>query len=120
MRAGRIDLGLLQKDVAVRMGVDEATVTNWELGSTDPEERFIPRLVAFLGYNPLPDPRTPGEAIRRNRLTLGLSLTALAARAGVDPAAVARLEANRRGSARRPTEAVLRVLGLGGKTPPSG
>ena len=94
------------------MGVDTATVTNWELGNTEPEERFIPRLVAVLSYNPLPPPRSTAEAVRRERLTRGWSLAALSARAGVDPATVARLEAGTKGMARRPTEAVLRVLGL--------
>lgn len=53
LRAKRIDLGLLRKEIAVRIGVDTATVTNWELGHTDPEERFIPALIRFLGHNPL-------------------------------------------------------------------
>jgi transcriptional regulator with XRE-family HTH domain len=54
LRAKRIDRGLFQKEVAARIGVDTATVTNWELGNTEPEERFIPALIRFLGYNPLP------------------------------------------------------------------
>jgi transcriptional regulator with XRE-family HTH domain len=112
LRAKRIDLGLLQREVAVRIGVDTATVTNWELGNTEPEERFIPALIGFLGYNPLPAPKSLGEAVRRERLTRGWSVAALAARVGVDPTTVARLEADANGMARRPTEAVLRVLGL--------
>jgi transcriptional regulator with XRE-family HTH domain len=112
LRAKRINLGLFQKEVAARIGVDTATVTNWELGNTEPEERFIPALIGFLGYNPLPAPKSLVEAVRRERLTRGWSVAALAARAGVDPTTVARLEADANGMARRPTEAVLRVLGL--------
>ncbi len=117
LRARRIDLGLHQREVAAQIGVDTATVTNWEVGHTEPEERFIPALIGFLGYNPLPASRSPGEAIRRERLTRGWSLATLAARAGVDPATVARLEADTKGMAQRSTEAVLRFLGLDGYDP---
>jgi transcriptional regulator with XRE-family HTH domain len=113
LRAKRIDLGLLQKEAAARLGVSVASVTNWELGNTEPEERFIPALITFLGHNPLPEPRSQGEAVRRARLSRGWSLATLAAGAGVDPATVARLEADTKGMAWRSVEAVLRVLGLG-------
>lgn len=92
MWAKRIDLGLLQKEVAVRIGVDTATVTNWELGTTEPEERFIPALIRFLGYNPLPAAKSPGEQVRRARLAKGFSIRALADVAGVDEASVTYME----------------------------
>ena len=92
MRAHRIDLGLLQKEVAARIGVDTATVTNWELGNTEPEERFIPALIRYLGQNPLPEPRSPGEQVRRERLTRGLTISALAKLARVDEASVSHME----------------------------
>jgi transcriptional regulator with XRE-family HTH domain len=111
LRARRIGLGLLQKDAAPRMGVHTATVTNWELGNTEPEERFIPALIGFLGYNPLPASRSPGEAIRRERLTRGWSLATLAAKAGVDAATVARLEMNTKGMAMRSVRAVQAAIG---------
>jgi transcriptional regulator with XRE-family HTH domain len=93
------------------MGVDAATVTNWELGNTEPDERFIPALIGFLGYNPLPVSRSPGEALRRERLTRGWSLATLAARAGVDPATVARLEVDTKGMASRSVRAVQAAIG---------
>jgi transcriptional regulator with XRE-family HTH domain len=92
LRARRIDLGLLQKDAAAQIGVDTATVTSWELGHAEPEERFIPALIAFLGYNPLPEARSPGEQVRRARLTRGLSIRALAELAIVDEGSVTHLE----------------------------
>lgn len=69
LRARRIDLGLLQRDVADQIGADTATVTNWELGNTEPEERFIPALIRFLGYNPLHQAEARGEEVRRTRFT---------------------------------------------------
>lgn len=78
IRARRIDLGLFQKEAAARIGVDHATVTNWELGNAEPEERFLPALIRFLEHNPLPAANGPGEQVRRTRLTRGLSISALA------------------------------------------
>ncbi len=51
LRRRRMELGLFQKDVATRLGVTASTIWNWEHGWTI-RKRFIPRIVAFLGYNP--------------------------------------------------------------------
>ena len=67
-------------------------MTNWELGNTEPEERFIPALIRFLGHNPLPEPKSPGEQVRRERRTRGLTISALAKLAGADEASVSHLE----------------------------
>ena len=48
----RLDLSLRQKDVAQRLGVDSASVTNWEKGHTSPTLHLIPRIIEFLGYVP--------------------------------------------------------------------
>ena len=92
LRARRIDSGLLQKDVAARIGAGTATVTNWELGNTEPEERYIPALIRYLGQNPLPEARSPGEQVRREQLTRGLTISGLAKFAGVDEASVSHME----------------------------
>lgn len=63
---------------AARIGVDTATVTTWELGNTEPRNRFIPALIGFLGHNPLPEATSPGEQVRGARLAKGLSIRALA------------------------------------------
>ncbi len=89
------------------------TLRNWEKGRTEPEVRFLPALIAFVDHNPLPRPRTCGQAIRRRRLSLGLSQKRLAALAGVDEASVSRLEAETKGMARRVRQAVRAILGLG-------
>jgi hypothetical protein len=61
----------------------------------EPEERFIPALIRFPGHNPLPEARSPGEQVRRERLTRGLTISALAELAelaGVDEASVSHIE----------------------------
>jgi transcriptional regulator with XRE-family HTH domain len=52
IRRRRLDLGLLQREVAERLGADAATITNWELNRTQPALRFLPAIVGFLGYPP--------------------------------------------------------------------
>ena len=52
MRKRRLDLGLLQREIAARLGVTESTVTNWELNRTSPKIRFLPSIIALLGYDP--------------------------------------------------------------------
>jgi ribosome-binding protein aMBF1 (putative translation factor) len=112
VRAKRIELGLVQKDVGRSIGVAAGTVTNWEVGATDPEVSLIPAVIGFLGYNPLPAPRSFGESIRRARLALGWSVAMLAAKSRVDPATVARLEVGSKGMTSRPARAIQTALGL--------
>ena len=59
------------------------TICNWELGLTEPKVRFIPKIIEFLGYNPLPSARTLAEQIIRGRKTLGLSQKQLVEHLGV-------------------------------------
>ncbi|MFQ6616496.1 MAG: helix-turn-helix transcriptional regulator [Fidelibacterota bacterium] len=48
LRKRRLDLGLLQKDVAKRLRVSEETVVNWELNRTKPQVRLRGKLINFL------------------------------------------------------------------------
>jgi transcriptional regulator with XRE-family HTH domain len=90
IRKRRLDLGLLQKDVAARVGCDTATITNWELNHTSPEIRFIPGIIAFLGYDPYDGPSgTLGERIIACRQRMGLSQKRFACQLGIDPTTVA-------------------------------
>ncbi len=100
LRKRRLDLGLLQRDVAAQIGVNTATVANWELGHTAPALRWVPTIVQFLEYAPMP-PASSSIAKRLNvsRRLIGLSQKALARRLGIDPTTLARWE---RGT-RRPT-----------------
>jgi DNA-binding XRE family transcriptional regulator len=82
------------------------------MARTQPAVRFFPALIEFLDYNPLPSPGTWGQAIRRYRLSLGLSHERLATLAGVDEASVTRLEGDTKGMARRVRQAIRAALGL--------
>jgi DNA-binding XRE family transcriptional regulator len=72
LRRRRLDLGLLQREVAERLGVVPGTLTNWELNRTKPALRFLPGIINLLGF----DPSAPGAS-------LGERLKAWRHRAGV-------------------------------------
>jgi len=48
VRKRRLELGMQQKDVARRLGVDEMTVNNWERHRTTPAPGFIGKIRGFL------------------------------------------------------------------------
>ena len=101
LKACRLDLGLTQKQAAVKLAVDAGSVGNWEISRTSIKTRYYPALIEFLGYNPLPEPTSPGQAIRRARMTRGWSRRKLACAAGLDEATVSRIETDTKGIARR-------------------
>jgi DNA-binding XRE family transcriptional regulator len=49
----RLELHLFQSDVAKQLGVDIASVQNWEHNAYQPVKRFLPRLINWLGYVPV-------------------------------------------------------------------
>jgi DNA-binding transcriptional regulator YiaG len=88
VRKHRLDLGLLQREVALRIGVDKTTVYNWEAGRATPSLRALPAVIAFLGYDPIEIGSSFGAQLRAARRRLGLSHVDLARRLGVDPSTV--------------------------------
>lgn len=59
-RKRRMDLGLQQKEVAMRLGVHPDTIKNWENGGTEPALKSVPKVLEFLGGFTLTSP-DPGE-----------------------------------------------------------
>lgn len=84
IRKRRLDLGLLQMEVASEIGVSENTVWNWEHG-TEPELRHIPAVLSFLGYMPWKCPDDPGGEACPLQEGKGLSLRRLGPLMGRDP-----------------------------------
>jgi transcriptional regulator with XRE-family HTH domain len=101
LRATRLDRRLTQAQAAEELEVVEMTVVNWELGHTGPNLSAIPRLIAWLGYDPRPAGDTLAEQIRWVRQSRGLSREAFAASLGVDPTSVARWESGQSQPIRR-------------------
>lgn len=61
LKRRRLDRGLRQKDVARELGVDFKIYENWEQEKYEPEDRFFPAIIRFLGYDPSPAPRLPAR-----------------------------------------------------------
>lgn len=96
IRKRRFELGLFQRQVAELLGVDECTVTNWEKHRTKQQLRLIPKIIEFLGYNPLgQDPENIGERVFQYRKCCGVSQKELAKRIGIDATTLSRLEKNK-------------------------
>jgi transcriptional regulator with XRE-family HTH domain len=90
-----MDLKLSQKQVADEIGIHETTITGWEGNATIPEVRYMPAIIQFLGYNPLPDASSLAEHLATARKALGLSQRKMAANLGVDPTTLMSWEAGR-------------------------
>ena len=84
LRRRRLELGLYQKDVAVQIGVTASTIWNWEHGWTI-DLKYIPRVIQFLSYNPIPCPDDPLESLAWYKLVNGLTLENLGAEMNRDP-----------------------------------
>jgi transcriptional regulator with XRE-family HTH domain len=96
IRQRRMDLGLFQKDLADRIGSDTTTITNWEKGRSEPEIRFLPAILGFLGYDPCPKQQSFGARLVRYRQKFGWSQKRLAAELRVDPTTLSRWETGKK------------------------
>ena len=84
---------LLQEDVAKLLGVTTDSVTNWENNRTLPMVHLMPRIIKFLGYNPVYNNIvTLGDQVKFYRLINGLSHKALGKILGVHGTTVAAWE----------------------------
>jgi transcriptional regulator with XRE-family HTH domain len=110
IRKRRLVLKMLQKDVAEQLGVDKTSVFNWEANTSPPETRYMPAIIEFLRYNPLPAANTLAEQLVRQRTSLGLSQKESAGQIGVDPGTLARWERGEREPAGGFLERVRRFL----------
>ena len=113
IRKKRLDLRLLQKDVAGVLGVDTTTINNWERNRCKPRLYLFPKIVQFLGYSPFAttDKPTISDAIKDYRLIHGLSQRKLAEVLGVDPTTLARWEKGRSRPGTRMRKRLAEVLG---------
>ena len=106
LRKKRLDLGLLQRDVAKKLRVAPSTITNWEGNATTPTYQYTKAVLNFLGYNPFPLAKSLAEELVLYRKTQGLSQRQFARRLGVDPSTVAGWETGRH----RPTNKFLKTI----------
>ncbi|MBI3586592.1 MAG: helix-turn-helix transcriptional regulator, partial [Ignavibacteriales bacterium] len=83
--AKRLELRLLQKEVASKLGVDEMTVCNWEKNHSSPMLHLLAKIIDLLGYDPkTSEAKTLGEKVLQYRKSHGITQKELARRIGVD------------------------------------
>lgn len=86
IRKKRIDMGLLQQDVAKTIGVCKQTIGYWERGIFNPEIIHIPNIIEFLGYIPFEcNYNDPIERLKHFKLINGMSYERLGKVMGRDP-----------------------------------
>jgi transcriptional regulator with XRE-family HTH domain len=97
LRRMRLDLKLTKLEAGRLLGIGPWTYTRWESGGMTIEVHYDPRIIAFLGYNPLPEPTCLADAVRRERMSRGLPRRALARRLGIQyEGTIHRIEEGRR------------------------
>ena len=90
LKKRRRELGLLQREAAIRLGVSTETVVNWETGRTEPVPAQFRPIVTFLGYDPTLEPQTLAERLAAKQRRLGASLAQVARYLGWDPGSLRR------------------------------
>jgi transcriptional regulator with XRE-family HTH domain len=90
LKKRRRELGLLQREASERMGIQRDTYVNWEKGRTEPVASQFRPIVAFLGYDPTPEPQTLAERVEAKQRRLGASLAQFARYLGWDPGSLKR------------------------------
>ena len=95
IRRKRLASKLRQEDVAGQLGVHKTCIRNWESNASMPEVRYMPAIIRFLGYNPMPEGKTWAERLVRRRTSLGLTQREAASKMAVDQGTLAKWERGR-------------------------
>jgi len=105
-----LDLGLDQMTTGQRMGVHGGTVWNWESGQRKPETKNLPAIIAFLGYDPRPDPGSLTERLVWYREGKGWSQERMAEFLRVDEATISGWERGEHAPTRKSVEKIEMAL----------
>ncbi|WP_298266864.1 helix-turn-helix transcriptional regulator [Geobacter sp.] len=84
IRKKRMDLGLLQREVAEIIGVTESSIWNWEHG-VEPVLQYNPKIINFLGYIPFDCPDDTIGWLAWYKKVSGLTLIELGKQMGRHP-----------------------------------
>jgi transcriptional regulator with XRE-family HTH domain len=87
LKLRRLQRKLSQIEAARTLEVNLSTILNWEKDHTKPAAEAMPALLQFLGYDPLPMPKTLPERLLAKRRAMGWSIREAARQFKVDPRA---------------------------------
>ncbi len=88
LKKRRLELHILQKDLANQFGVHEQSIGLWERGVGVPMIRHFLQIIAFLGYDPEPEPESLPKRIAYARRRLGFTQDDLAEALEVDTVSI--------------------------------
>jgi DNA-binding transcriptional regulator YiaG len=111
LKTRRVELVLPRRELAEHLGVSESTVRHWERNATALAARFVPRIIAFLGYDPHPASRSLPDRPLAARRQQGVSRRELASQLGLDEETLARWERGTRQPRGKYLTFVERLLG---------
>lgn len=81
----RLFLNMTQAGLAKLFNVGLTSIVNWENDHTEPELRYTPILIKFLGYDPLSlNPNSIGELLLAERRKYGWNQSVVAEKLGID------------------------------------
>jgi transcriptional regulator with XRE-family HTH domain len=112
IRKRRQELGLTLKEAGELLGTDEWSIINWEKGRTVPKVYRLPAIICFLGYNPLPEPRSLPERLVAKRFELGWSRNVASRHLGIDVSTLRDWEQGKIILFRKHRRLVAEVLGI--------
>jgi transcriptional regulator with XRE-family HTH domain len=95
LRKRRIDLGMMQREVARSLNVSVVSIRNWEGNWREPHLSELPAIINFIGYCPYDIGLTLFQRVAVWRRANGLTQKRMAEIIGVDPSTLARLEQGR-------------------------
>ena len=95
LKSARLQRSLRQIDAAKLLGVSQHGYIGWETDMKFPLPRYIPSIVLFVGYDPMPAPETCGQRLRHLRLLRGLTSQEMAEEIGVNQSTVLAREAGK-------------------------
>jgi transcriptional regulator with XRE-family HTH domain len=88
----RLELGLLQKEVAWILKTNFQNVSNWETNSHEIAVEFRPRVIDFIGFCPYGHAAPLTKRLKQVRESLGLTQEKLAAILKIDESTIAKWE----------------------------
>ena len=117
IRKGRLELGLLQKKAAERIGASQTSILNGEQNDRSPHPRAWPGIIRFLSYDPRQRPTSIGERLRAHRAAFGLSRIEGANFMKVDPSTLLKWEVRSdEGQTRNSIDKVTEFIGQNSST----